>query len=112
MKLGSPPMSREVFRVPNTPSQVQRPFTLFWTLSLQPLLVFLQVIPNILSQLTVWYITITMIMLPFQQDLKRILDLGLDASAFQRPSTAFMRLKNVGHCICMPSSRPYSTPNC
>ena len=112
IKLDSPPMSREVFGVPNTLSRAQRPFTLLWTLSLPPLLVYLQVIPNILFQLTVWCITITMIMLPFQQDLKRILDLGLNASVFQRPSTAFMRLKDGGHCICMPSSRPYSTRNC
>ena len=82
-------MSREVFGVPNTPLQVQRPFTLLWTLSLPPLLVYLPVTPNIQSPLTVWYTTITVITPPFQQDLKRILDLGLDSSEFQPPSMAF-----------------------
>ena len=79
-----------------------RRFTLLWTLSLPPLLVYLQVIPNILSQLTVWYKTIPMIILPFQQDLKHILDLGLDASVFLRPSTAFMRLKDGGIAYACP----------
>ena len=54
----------------------------------------------------------SMIMIAFQQDLKRILDLGLDASEFQPPSMAFMRLKDGEHCICMPSSRACLTRSC
>ena len=71
------------------------------------LLVYLPGTQNILSQLTACCRLTTIVVIPYLQDLKRILGVGQNALVYPRHSMVFMRLKDVEHCTCMPLFKLY-----